>query len=136
MNEEYQNNQLVQDVKVVRRVILIETRHPKEPELAQAEELPPTNESREKNVFPRPANTKVEGNHFFCASDRIISLYNKANRDSRKKMTSTVQRWFKKKALTEGWMEAIFLQDTHTTRIAGRMLLTALVKGSINAAPH
>lgn len=138
MNEEYQNNQLVQDVEVVRRVILIETRHPNEPKPAQRVEYRPTKSEppREKNVFPTPVNTKVEGSHFFCASDRIISLYNKENRDSRKKMTSTIQRWFKQKALADGWMEVNFLHDTHTARIAGCMLFIALTKGSSNAAAH
>jgi hypothetical protein len=139
MNKEYQNNQLVQELQVVRRVILIETRHPthESKPAQQAEDPTPAREStREKNVFPCPTSAKVGGNHFFCTSDRIISLYNKENRESRKKMTSAIRAWFKQKALAEGWIEAIFLHDTHTARFAGCMLRAALVGGVTNAAPH
>lgn len=88
-----------------------------------------TQTKREKFVFPTPSNVKVNDNLFWCPTDRVIALYNKAHGEQRQKLTNTVKDWFHQKAKHLGWAGSQFLPDIQTGLMSGCVLQTLKMTG-------
>ena len=119
MKQEYQSFESVQTIKVT----LVKTENVlKEFASISNKSKQRRMGSKEKYPFPTPDKMKTNDHSFFCPSERIIALYNKAHSEKRQKLTTTVQNWFKENADRAGWDLTEFLTESHTKAIAGCML--------------
>lgn len=120
MKQEYQSFRSVQAIKVT----LVETENVlKKNTYISNKSKQSSIASKEKYPFPTPEIMKTNDCSFFCSSDRIIALYNKAHSEKRQKLTTIVQNWFKENAARVGWSLTEFLTESHTKAIAGCVLI-------------
>lgn len=138
MKQAYQTNAALQGIRVVKRIHLLRAIKPTEAGVPQHSNTVGAEQSakRERFVFPVPGEMKASGDAFFCAVERVLTLFNKHHRKNQKKITNTVKSWFEQEALRVGWGEAIFLPDTQTGRSAGCMLRVPMNKGSSHVINH
>ncbi|WMC10661.1 hypothetical protein PU634_16575 [Oceanimonas pelagia] len=138
MKQAYQTNAAPQGIRVVKRIHLIQAIKPTDAGVPQHSNTagPEQCAKRERSVFPVPGKMKTSDDVFFCAVERVLTLFNKYHRKNQKKVTNTVKSWFEQEALRVGWGEAIFLPDTQTGRSAGCMLRVPMKKGSSHVTNH
>ncbi len=72
--------------------------------------------------FPRKDSCKISDRAVWCTAERVLSLYNQANKKIAKRLSKSVKNWFISEAEKTGWAGCHFLPDVQSGNGAGCIL--------------